>query len=393
MLLLSLFAYISFAQGPGRGISKSTYSASDTTVPYNFFMKYLPVECADDSCPDNTCTCGTQGRVALKTGIISDNGTLGVSPGFGIHTVNAYGKDHSRSKASGALTVADIEAIFDDRIGDFSTFTPWTDYNTGLYTKSLDSYISAFTKDSVPFKLYSYKYKGTSYYSLLVHVKTTQVVLELISPNKPSTSVDIESTEEVRHAMLTTPSVVGTHMSPLKVSRATSNMTAIVDYYKAVFGIKPVFEQNLSDGTLIKCFELNSQATVQIRFVQRPPTKNAQNIEWFENYLNAVHDTYMTSYNSCWDIWGDNHYCFDSMNLDVDSIISLYDKVGWKYHLFEMGGGGSSGASYNGYFVDPTGWQIQLDGNINYPPANVDSFSPDYCSTSCESITNPFVQL
>eukprot|EP00493_Phyllostaurus_siculus_P023310 UN23646 len=179
-------------------------------------MKYLPVECADDSCPDNTCTCGTQGRVALKTGIIGKNGTLGVSSGFGIHTVNAYGKDHSRAKASGELTVADIEALFDERIGDFSTFTPWSDYNTGLYTKILDSYISAFTSDKVPFKLYSYKYKSSTYYSLVVHVKTTQVVLELISQNKPSTSVSIESTEEIRHPFLTTPTVVGTHMSPLK---------------------------------------------------------------------------------------------------------------------------------------------------------------------------------
>lgn len=55
-------------------------------------MKYLKVEDADDSCPNNQCTCGKQGRVALKT-TYSSSSDVGVSSGFGIHTVLAEGEN------------------------------------------------------------------------------------------------------------------------------------------------------------------------------------------------------------------------------------------------------------------------------------------------------------
>jgi hypothetical protein len=70
---------------------------------------------ADDSPPGNTVTCGATGRVTLKTAL--DLGRRGLEEGggggFGIHTVLAAGKDNSRVKASGNMSVADIEAIFD----------------------------------------------------------------------------------------------------------------------------------------------------------------------------------------------------------------------------------------------------------------------------------------
>jgi hypothetical protein len=61
-----------------------------------------------------------KGRVHLNTGW-ANNGTFGVSQGFGIHTVWAAGKDDSRADASGSLSVADVEDLFDSKLGDFST--------------------------------------------------------------------------------------------------------------------------------------------------------------------------------------------------------------------------------------------------------------------------------
>lgn len=384
MLFLLLLVTHVWSQGAGRGISKSTYAASNTELTYNWFMKYLPVEDSDDSCTNNKCTCGTQGRVSLKERWI-ENGTVGVSSGFGLHTVWAYGKDHCRSDASGALSVEEIEAIYDEQIGDLSKFSAWTDYNTGLWAKSLDSYISAFKEDGVDFKVYSFTYSSSTYYSVLVHITGSQVTLELFSATKPS-GVDAEHTEETRCAFLNgKPTTSASYMSALQVTRGTANMTAIKSFYKAVFNVNPAFTQTLSDGTLITTFQLSNTATVQLKFVQRPDdsSTNEHSIKWFENYLNAVHTSYMTSYNSCWDIWGDNHYAYDSQQMDVDTIIDTFNSNGWKYHLFEMAGGSGKGSNYNGYFVEPSGWQIQLDGDIDYPPSNVESFLPNLCTTSC----------
>jgi len=52
LIILSLAAVIS-SQGPGNGISKSTWAASDPSTCLTFNLKYLAVENADDSCANN----------------------------------------------------------------------------------------------------------------------------------------------------------------------------------------------------------------------------------------------------------------------------------------------------------------------------------------------------
>ena len=89
----------------------------------------------------------------------------------------------------------------------------------------------------------------------------------------------------------------------------------------------------------------------------------------------------MTSYKSCWPVWGDNHYCFDSNSMDMDTIKQKFDANGWKYHLFKAPFGNRG----NGYFADPSGWQIQLDGSWTSFPSDAESFSTGYCYTSCEA--------
>jgi len=384
------------SQAEGNGIGKSTYAASNTTHTYAWMMNYFPVHDADDSCRKNKCTCGTQGRVTLDTYYPSRI--------FGIHTVDAWGKDYSRGNASGSLTIADMEAIFDQEIDDFSTFSPFSDYNTGFWSTSLDDYVKNFKADNVPFRLYSYTYKSKTYYSLLTRITGSQVVFELISDAKPSdVTVTITATKETRHAFekYTPSGLIGGHLVPLKISRGTGNMTRLVNFYKTVFNVDPIWTETLKDGTDIRAYQLDSSATVQIRFVQRPLngkllSKETPTPAWFEKYLNEVNNKYMTSYKSCWDVWGDNHYAYDTMSVSGDDVISLYEKNNWKYHLFSFNmlseehkrrrrNVTGPGNMVQGYFADPTGWQIQLDAQYSNAPSDAESFSPDYCFTSCVS--------
>lgn len=390
MFFFACFVALVFSQGPGAGISKSTWAATNTTHTYSWLMKYLPVGDADDSCTNNKCTCGSQGRVHLNTGL-ANNGTFGVSQGFGIHTVWAAGKDDSRADASGSLSVADVEDLFDSKLGDFSTFSVYSDYNLGLWANKLDTYITKWAAADVPMKFYSFKYDDKTYYSVMTRITGSQVVLEIFSNTKPTENTsDIEETDEVRMAFKNgVPSILSSRMEALQVSRASSDLASIKSFYKTVFKVDPLFTQTTSDGTNVMTFQLNSQATVQIRYVQRPNDDTDRGIKWFENYLNAVHDTYMTSYKSCWDIWGDNHYAIDSQQLSGDEIVSIYKENGWKYHLFTSGGkkkhyrGPPSRGHTNGYFVAPNGWQIQIDGQFS-SCSDCGSFQPDLCTTACE---------
>lgn len=62
-----------FGYGMGNGFSKQTWAVNDPSIAFAFFQKYLPSENAQDSCDDNTCDCGTQGRVTLTTSSASSS--------------------------------------------------------------------------------------------------------------------------------------------------------------------------------------------------------------------------------------------------------------------------------------------------------------------------------
>jgi hypothetical protein len=65
--------------GPGNGVSKTTFSANDPLSALEFNLKYFPVTDADDSCTNDVCTCTVsgsnyevqQGRVQLETSALA----------------------------------------------------------------------------------------------------------------------------------------------------------------------------------------------------------------------------------------------------------------------------------------------------------------------------------
>ena len=70
--MLALITTSTLAQGPGNGIAKTTYAASDPFPGLAFNLKYFPTTAAIDSCSGNYCKAGSfpdgeksQGRAQL----------------------------------------------------------------------------------------------------------------------------------------------------------------------------------------------------------------------------------------------------------------------------------------------------------------------------------------
>lgn len=133
------------------------------------------------------------------------------------------------------------------------------------------------------------------------------------------------------------------------------------EFYFNVFGVSPVAFQTLDDGTNSVSFQLATQATVLIKFVERPSADIGQyySVSWLENFLREEHARSLTRYNSCWTVWGENHYGLDSRELDMDKLVKVFESAGYSYHLLKSASGRTSGL-----FTDPTGWQIHVDGGF-----------------------------
>ena len=64
----------------------------------------------------------------------------------------AAGTNSCRAKASGNLSVAQVEAIVDEKCGDMQTYSPWFDHHLALFSSSgLNSYTTAFDRDGVKY--------------------------------------------------------------------------------------------------------------------------------------------------------------------------------------------------------------------------------------------------
>jgi len=187
LILVSSVASAQLLDGPGSGVSKTTYSANDPLTALAFNLKYFPVTDAEDSCTNDVCTCtisgetyyAQQGRSQLKTE--SSAAALRApqpGEGFGLHLVNC-----SMNPQPGGMSTAAIEAEFTSKLGDMSSYDAFMDYNVALYTSDLDSYIAAFDNDGVDYLATTWTDQGTAYYGVIVRSPGTQMLIELMAKN------------------------------------------------------------------------------------------------------------------------------------------------------------------------------------------------------------------
>lgn len=397
-LLLASTLLLANAQSPGNGVSKSTYSCNDPVTAKNFLYKYFPVGTPGDECDNDICVCPAvgstpewliqQGRVyALET--LTPSPPMPGSPGngFGLHCVNV-----SNHVTTGGLSTAEVEAHFNDKLGDMSTFDSFMDFNVMFYTTGLEAYVNAFKADSVPHFTTTWTYNSTTWTSVFIQVPNTQMVIELCQDTTLTTvgsslhhatpRATVRAVEKV-HSMIhplseaasTTDTTTGAIITPLAVNRAVSAkaMAQLEDFYVSGMGTEKLEDTVTADYTR-KCF-LWSGATVDVCFYHRSDdaTKGDFKVGDMEDMLNTVHKNVLGKSPLCnTDKWFDNHYAIDG-GFGASTVVPYIEKNNVLHHC-------SSSTSLAAVY-DPTGWGIQLDLQFSSAPADCSTAVTELAST------------
>jgi hypothetical protein len=405
-----IFALLSqaVAQSPGNGISKSTYSCNDPIPVKEFMYKYFPVKTPGDECSNDICTCSgsgptwyiQQGRVyipsngdqrALLSGRSGGRRLQDPGNGFGLHCVNV-----SNHLTTGGLSTAEVEAHFNEKLGDMSAYDSFMDFSVSLYTTDLAQYATKFDKDQVPYYTTTWQSSddeaAQTYTSLIVQAHKSQMILELTSKK----SLSVGETSRPVHAAAPSErrlsaralamiddlevknALTGTSLTTLSVNRAVSAaaLAKLDDFYLTGMGTKKVSEDiDAANGYTRKCY-LWTGAEVDICFTNRDTsaTKGDWKVADYENMLNTVHKNIIVGHPYCQvDKWEDNHYAIDSFSADTSKIISYINKNNVPHVCSSSGDRGLAfppGMSGLHYIFDPTGWGIQVDLSFSSSPSD-----------------------
>lgn len=394
---LSLVSCLAVRDGAGNGVSKSTYASTYPVTGKTFLLKYLNVATADDECTSDLCTCSDddetwyiqQGRVAISSWSSTlEDIQVGVSPGFGLHLVNL-----THRLTTGGNSVQEVESYFATKFSTMvstGVYDSFADYSIGLYTDDVDTLISAFDSDSVSYTTLEWTSDGSTWYSVMVLVPTTHMVLEIYASSssllasrshiksEPRLSSTVASSMIARFAgrggMNVSTTYSTTNVYATRVNRAASDLDAVASFYEDVMGASLATEYD-ADGVTRDCY-LYSSATVDICFTKRDDdaTVGDFSVADMESQMNSVHSNLLAKPTCGTDKWLDNHHAYDSMSESTSTIVSyLQSSAGSDtYYYCEP-----SGNSYSlHYIIDPTGWGIQLDLQS--------SSSGSLCSTSAE---------
>lgn len=388
--------------GAGSGLSKSTYAATTPVVGKEFLLKYFSTEEVDDECTNDVCTCSDddetwyiqQGRVSISSS--SSNGYgAGVSSGFGMHMVNLTNR-----LTTGGNSVQEVEAYFAEKFDNMMTtqvLDSFMDYNIGLYTSDLDSLVSTFESDSIDYFSMTWDSDSTTWYSVIVLVPTSHMVLEVMSESssilaqRKASLYKSKSRLSPRVVTSVLDSFTGSNsttkagsssststVSVIRVNRAASDLTVIDTFYQDVMGATLDIEE--SDDDVSRYCYLYSGATVELCFSKRDDsaTYGDFKVSSMEDQLNAVHANLLAKPTCGTDKWLDNHHAYDSMSYSATDLVTYLDSdASSTYYYCEPSSSFFSTTYSLHYVIDPTGWGIQLDVQI--------SSSPSGCSASADA--------
>jgi len=290
-----------------------------------------------------------------------------------------------RAKANGGVTVEEVEAVFTSKLGDWSTYSSdanvraWSDYHTSFFLGGgLDSLVSNLKNDGVNYHSGSWSNSTGTYYSVMFHVPDTQIVVEVWSDSCSSCgSYVFEEVRQDTSKLLLGSSADSTEFYATQISRAVENLTVVIDFYQQSFNLSPKNgKQTFSDGS--EYVDFNFGTDVDIRYVKRVGQTGEKTTDWFQNLLVTTAKHYMTGVSACWPIWGDNHFAYDGPYQSSPVLSGASKSILGSYYKPVSAGVAQV------YLLEPSGWQIQLDGQYT-APSGTDGFDPEYCSTSCET--------
>merc|ERR1712178_283529 len=122
-----------------------------------------------------------------------------------------------------------------------------------------------------------------------------------------------------------TPDKTSTELTVLKLSRATTKLDEMINFYGNIMGGEIMARGTYHDGdqeTEYVHMKLNGVKT-HVHFINRPAREGSSfSVEDFETYVNGVHDSVITSTNCGFDKFADNHWALDSMERDLSTVAS-----------------------------------------------------------------------
>ena len=308
----------------GLTIAKNTQSSANATASFQFYIDFLGAFCeTDEDCKIGCATCGHAIRAALP-GMTSDGGKAAYSC-FGLHSVDAT------ARPQGPISFDDAVYIFEDGLMDFARVTPFIDQSTMLYAEDGDTYVEWLAAEGKDYLIGEwYSESGTKLYSIITHVTDTMVCLEIITPYVKSEFSD--GALKMNHVRLPDAAFTlagidlddsgsSSTLVPLAVSKVTTNMYEVAEFYEDILLATEVTYSDSTDSAWGKVYKLYD-AEMVIRFVQSKDDK----VTYLENLKKETHNS---SYASPWcgtDRYYDNHYAYSRVtapaNLSLVAIAS-----------------------------------------------------------------------
>lgn len=282
------------------------------------------------------------------------------SEGFGLHLVDVW-----NSSTAGGLGIAAVEAHFTDKFGDGSEFDPFFDFNIQLYSTDLPAYVEAFAAGGVKTLPATWKaVDGDTWYSLFVHVPSSQMILEMVSKNwtgaAPALALETRMSNRTATRMGAVAKTYNNLLYGTAVSRAVSDLAVVTEFYTKVLGAVAVLDVE-DKGAKRKCFQWG-WAESDICFVERADASKF-NVKAMEDNAWAVHATYDKN-PTMDDKYADNHYAIDLMSVSAKPIVDTFT-ANYK-SIYPIANRTTSYAfsCEQDYIIDPTGWSIQTDLNF-----------------------------
>lgn len=189
-----------------------------------------------------------------------------------------------------------------DQLGDWFAINQHMDSNLGIWVvESLSSYASKLESHGYKNLKFSFKYEEKTYYSILTQACPGYFV-ELISDSQGELGAEHFNLVSEPRAVFPQGSPSYTSDTVIKVSRATTRIDEMIDFYVNVIGGSTVQPKTTAeDGTEWAVVKL-TYADAHLHFVNRPASEGQTfTVADLEDYMNSVHDKYVKSTNCGFD--------------------------------------------------------------------------------------------
>lgn len=328
-----------------------------------------PLDCCAACAADSNCT-----GASFVAGY-----ALAPSQGFGLHAVHV---NASSARPFGTLSNKKVEEALDVKLNavyNGGGYDAFLDFTSGHWVSSLDPYTALYDSVGVPFVLLSWEANSQKYYSLIVRVHTSMMLIELMSSTctkcgEPSTLLLPSPYPRYRFKSGQTPEQVFGSLNDANASRPlmhaarvswpTSNLIRDRKLFHDSGFATSLFQSSYA-GASVDGYDftsLSSVATLQFQLVQRPASNTSGNltIAQFEQAMLQCHEAALVDDVCGFDQWLDNHMGMSphKSNFTISSLTKILQALGLKYHVNEAAGGQFHAI----YLSAPNGLAISIDG-------------------------------